>query len=215
MSLENIGFCKEGEGAAFVAGGETLPGGRIPTNTHGGVLSHAAPGRSSGLLLVTEAVRQLYGACGPRQIDCSTALIDTIGGVNSSHGTLVVGREAAPFFEACARGELITQGCASCGHRQFYPRRWCLNCGGTDLGWIRVSGEAELITYSVVRRAPNAAHQKRVPYVIGVVKLAEGPQLLASIVNVDAAVLTPGMAVRIVPTVETGPTFEPARNAGS
>jgi acetyl-CoA acetyltransferase len=93
MALENIGFCKEGEGAAFVAAGETLPGGRIPTNTHGGVLSHAAPGRSSGLLLVTEAVRQLYGTCGHRQVDCSTALIDTIGGVNSSHGTLILGRE--------------------------------------------------------------------------------------------------------------------------
>jgi uncharacterized OB-fold protein len=123
--------------------------------------------------------------------------------------------ESVAFFDACARGELITQGCASCGHRQFYPRRWCLNCDSTDLGWIRVSGHAELVTYSVVRRAPSATHQKRVPYVIGIVKLAEGPQLMASIVNVEAIGPTPGMALRIVPTVETGPTFEPSRNAAS
>jgi acetyl-CoA acetyltransferase len=93
MSLENIGFCKEGEGGAFVAAGETLPGGRLPTNTHGGVLSYAHPGRPSGVFLVTEAARQLYGESGTRQVSCSTALIDTIGGVNSSHGTLILGRQ--------------------------------------------------------------------------------------------------------------------------
>jgi acetyl-CoA acetyltransferase len=92
MALEDIGFCAEGEGAAFVAAGETLPGGRIPTNTHGGVLSYCHPGRPSGLFLITEAVRQLYGEGGVRQVPCSTALIDTTGGINSSHGTLILGR---------------------------------------------------------------------------------------------------------------------------
>ena len=93
MALEDIGFCKEGEGGAFVAAGETLPGGRLPTNTHGGVLSYAHPGRPSGLFLVTEAARQLYGECGVRQVPCSTALVDTTGGINSSHATLIIGRE--------------------------------------------------------------------------------------------------------------------------
>jgi acetyl-CoA acetyltransferase len=93
MAIEDIGFCKRGEGAAFVAAGETLPGGRLPTNTHGGVLSYAHPGRPSGLFLITEAARQLYGECGVRQVPCSTALIDTTGGINSSHGTLIIGRE--------------------------------------------------------------------------------------------------------------------------
>jgi acetyl-CoA acetyltransferase len=94
MAIEDMGFCKEGEGAAFVAAGETLPGGRLPTNTHGGVLSYAHPGRPSGLFLVTEAARQLYGEAGLRQVECSTALIDTTGGINSSHGTLIIGRDS-------------------------------------------------------------------------------------------------------------------------
>ncbi|MDB5584090.1 MAG: thiolase [Bradyrhizobium sp.] len=92
MAVEDIGFCKRGEGGAFIADGQTLPGGRIPTNTHGGVLSYGHPGRPSGLFLVTEAARQLYGECGVRQIPSSTALIDTTGGINSSHGTLILGR---------------------------------------------------------------------------------------------------------------------------
>jgi uncharacterized OB-fold protein len=72
-----------------------------------------------------------------------------------------------------------------------------------------VSGDGELITYCVVRRAPSAAHKHRVPYVIGIVKLIEGPQMMASIVDVEIDALIPGMAVRIVPTVETGPSFVP------
>jgi uncharacterized protein len=123
------------------------------------------------------------------------------------------GDESAPFFAACARGELIVQGCASCGHRQFYPRRWCLACGSTDLGWVPASGDGELVTYSVVRRAPSAAHKHRVPYVIGIVKLPEGPQMMASIVGAGTGALTPGMAVRIVPAVDTAPCFAPAEEA--
>jgi uncharacterized OB-fold protein len=76
-----------------------------------------------------------------------------------------------------------------------------------------VSGAGELVTYSVVRRAPSEAHRHRVPYVIGIVKLVEGPQLMASIVDVELESLIPGMAVRMVPTVETGPCFVPARAA--
>jgi hypothetical protein len=123
--------------------------------------------------------------------------------------------ESAPFFEACARGELIVQGCAKCGHRQFYPRRWCLECDSTDLGWVPASGDGELVTFSVIRRAPSAAHKHRVPYVIGIVKLPEGPQMMASIVDVDIDALIPGMAVRLVPTVETGPCFAPAAEAAA
>jgi uncharacterized OB-fold protein len=123
--------------------------------------------------------------------------------------------ESLPFFEACARGELIVQGCATCGHRQFYPRRWCLVCDSTDLGWVPVSGDGELITYSVVRRAPSKAHKHRVPYVIGIVKLAEGPQMMASIAGVETDLLIPGMAVRIVPTIETGPSFAPVGDAAA
>lgn len=119
------------------------------------------------------------------------------------------------FFEACARGELIVQGCASCGHRQFYPRRWCLECDSTDLSWVPVSGDAELRTFSVVRRAPSAEHKERVPYAVGIVKLAEGPQMMASLVDVEFDALLPGMAMRIVPTVETGPCFAPVRESAA
>jgi uncharacterized OB-fold protein len=80
---------------------------------------------------------------------------------------------------------------------------------------VPASGDGELVTFSVVRRAPSAAHKHRVPYVIGIVKLPEGPQMMASIVDVDIDALIPGMAVRLVPTVETGPCFAPAGEAAA
>jgi acetyl-CoA acetyltransferase len=94
MQLEDLGFCGRGEGGAFVADGHTRLGGSLPTNTHGGVLSHSHAGKPSALFLVVEAVRQLRGECGDRQVPgAETGLVHTEGGILASHCTLVLGTE--------------------------------------------------------------------------------------------------------------------------
>jgi acetyl-CoA acetyltransferase len=93
MQLEDLGFCAKGEGASFVASGNTRLGGSLPTNTHGGLLSHSHAGRPSSLLMVTEAVRQLRGDCGERQVaGAEVALVHTEGGILASHMTLLLGK---------------------------------------------------------------------------------------------------------------------------
>ena len=93
LTLENLGFCKRGEGGAFVSGGRLAFDGPYPTNTDGGGLSSNHPGMR-GIFLVIEAVKQLRGEAGARQINkCSVALCHGTGGVISrrhSGATLVL-----------------------------------------------------------------------------------------------------------------------------
>jgi acetyl-CoA acetyltransferase len=90
MALEDLGFCKKGEGGAFVEGGRLGPGGELPTDTSGGGLSYTHPG-AFGLFLIIEAVRQLRGEGGPRQVpDAKLALVHGIGGWLSSPTTLIL-----------------------------------------------------------------------------------------------------------------------------
>jgi len=94
LTLENLGFCKPGEGGAFVEGGRIGLGGELPVNPDGGGLSSNHPGMR-GIFLVIEAVRQLRGECGDRQVaDARLALAHGTGGtigVAHSGATLVLG----------------------------------------------------------------------------------------------------------------------------
>jgi acetyl-CoA C-acetyltransferase len=95
MTLEDLGFCKKGEGGRFVEDGRLQLGGALPINTDGGGLSSNHPGMR-GIFLIVEAVRQLRGECGERQVpDCRLALVHGTGGaLGSRHSgaTLILGR---------------------------------------------------------------------------------------------------------------------------
>jgi acetyl-CoA acetyltransferase len=94
LFLEDLGFCKKGEGGTFVEGGRIDPGGELPVNTNGGGLSYNHPGMY-GLLLLIEAVRQLRGECDERQVrGANVALVHGNGGVLSSQVTAVLGTES-------------------------------------------------------------------------------------------------------------------------
>ncbi|MBM3945420.1 MAG: thiolase, partial [SAR202 cluster bacterium] len=89
-SLEALGFCGRGEAPDFVAKQRTAPGGGFALNTSGGGLSYTHSGMY-GMFLVLEAVRQLRGECGQRQLDNpKISLINGTGGYLSSTGTVIV-----------------------------------------------------------------------------------------------------------------------------
>jgi acetyl-CoA acetyltransferase len=91
ITLEDLGFCAKGEGGAFVENGRLELGGSLPTNTDGGGLSACHPGQR-GLFLLVEAVRQLRGECGERQVpDAELACVSGTGGWFCSNGTMILG----------------------------------------------------------------------------------------------------------------------------
>ncbi len=93
LFLEDLGFCTKGEGGAFVASGAIAPGGALPVNTNGGGLSCVHPGMY-GMFTLVEAVQQLRGEAGERQVaGAELALCHGNGGVLSSQITNVLGTE--------------------------------------------------------------------------------------------------------------------------
>ena len=90
LYLEDLGFCAKGEAGDFVAEGRLRPGGSLPSMTSGGGLSYCHPG-ALGILLLVEAVRQLRGECGDRQVpDAGIAVAHGTGGLAFSTASTVV-----------------------------------------------------------------------------------------------------------------------------
>ena len=94
LFMEDLGFCKKGEGGDFVSKGGIAPGGHFPVNTNGGGLSCVHPGMY-GIFILIEAVRQLRGQGEARQVaDAQLALVHGNGGTLSSQSTAILGTEA-------------------------------------------------------------------------------------------------------------------------
>ncbi len=90
IMLETLGFCKPGEGVHLFEEGCSTPGGTLPINTNGGGLSYTHSGMY-GIFPIIEAVRQLRGECGPRQVpNVELSLVNGMGGMLSAAGTLVL-----------------------------------------------------------------------------------------------------------------------------
>lgn len=92
LTLEALGFCEPGESGDFVSDGRLRPGGALPLNTSGGGLSYCHPGMF-GIFLLIEAVRQLRGEGGRRQVaGAETAICHATGGYLNTHATVILGR---------------------------------------------------------------------------------------------------------------------------
>jgi acetyl-CoA acetyltransferase len=91
--LESMGFFERGEAGVAAAAGDLKIGGKLPCNTHGGLLSYGHSGAAGGMFHVVEAVEQLRGAASGRQVEgAELALVHGDGGILSAHCSVVLGR---------------------------------------------------------------------------------------------------------------------------
>jgi uncharacterized protein len=100
-----------------------------------------------------------------------------------------------PYWEATTRGELLVQECA-CGHRQFYPRGICVECGA-EPGWLTTAGKGTIHTFSVVRQSGVEPFRQWTPFAVAVVELDEGPRIMGNVVGIDVDDVAIGQRVEV------------------
>jgi len=87
--------------------------------------------------------------------------------------------DAAPFWAAAARHELLLPYCAPCAGHFFYPRAFCPSCGSRSVEWRPVSGRGTLYTFCIQYRSNLPGFVDAGPFVTAIVELAEGPRLMS------------------------------------
>ncbi len=95
IALEELGFVERGAAGAFVAAGNTWPGGKLPMTTNGGMLSQGHTGAGGGVAILVETARQLMGKAGERQVPNASIAVETgTGGSYMDAQVVVLSREA-------------------------------------------------------------------------------------------------------------------------
>lgn len=105
---------------------------------------------------------------------------------------------ARPFWEAARQHRLVLQHCLDCDRSIHYPRIECPHCASIRLDWRPASGRGHLYSFTVVHSNAPSAFVADMPYVVAVVRLEEGVQMLTNIVQCDPATLRCDQAVQVV-----------------
>lgn len=125
----------------------------------------------------------------------------------------VADQDTRPYFEGCARGELVLQRCPGCGAVQHRPRALCASCLGPVEHFV-ASGRGRVYTFTVTHQNQAPGFREACPYVLAYVDLDEGPRLLTNLVGCDPAEVRIGMPVQVEFTATEGelrtPVFRPA-----
>jgi len=120
----------------------------------------------------------------------------------------------APYWAAAREGRLVVQQCQSCRQVWHPPLPSCPHCHSASLGWHGTTGAGTVYTYTIVRHPTHFAFAGRIPYVIALVELAEGPRLVTGIIDCALDDVRVGLPVRVVfREVADGvtlPYFEPS-----
>jgi uncharacterized OB-fold protein len=105
--------------------------------------------------------------------------------------------DTQPFWDGCARGELLLQRCGACQAYRHPPSPICPECLSADHRWVRASGRGKVYTFVVVRETRARGWDKMVPYVVAVITLDEGPRILSNLTNVAPEAVSIEMPVEV------------------
>ena len=105
---------------------------------------------------------------------------------------------SAPFWREAGQGRLSFQKCSACGYIRWPAAAICPECWSPDAEWTPVAPEGEIWSFGIYDRAFSSAFEDDIPYVVALVTVDAGPQMITNIVDVDPADVTVGMRVTAV-----------------
>ena len=106
-------------------------------------------------------------------------------------------RETQPYWDGCRQHELRIQQYTACGHSQFYPRLYCTAGMSERVEWVKASGHGTVLSFTIVYRPVTQAFAADVPYVVALITLDEGPQLMSNVVGCAPETVHIGMPVEV------------------
>jgi hypothetical protein len=107
------------------------------------------------------------------------------------------GEDAAPFWEATRRRQLVLPWCTACQRAFWYPRQVCPTCLGTDVEWRPAAGTGEVYAVSVQHKPGPGRDPDAGPYAVALVELPEGVRLMSNVVGCPPDAVAVGAAVRV------------------
>jgi uncharacterized protein len=118
-----------------------------------------------------------------------------------------------PFWKAAREEKLVIQRCVDCRKNIFYPRLVCPFCFSNNIEWIETSGKGTVYSYTIVENNAPSAFLGDMPFVIAIVRLDEGVQMLSNIVGCDPGQVHCDMPVEVtykkISEEYTLPVFKP------
>lgn len=100
------------------------------------------------------------------------------------------------FFEGLKEGKIYMTRCKKCDEKFFPPQADCPKCLESDMEWIPLSGEGELLTCTMITVKPSTfAHYDN--YIVGIAQMKEGVRVLAWLQIDDPRKIKPKMKVRL------------------
>lgn len=106
--------------------------------------------------------------------------------VESGYPAPVPNADSKTYWEGAAREELLLKRCTACAKLHYPPRHLCPHCWSDQHEWTKCTGKGVVYSFTVMHRAPIPEFMKRVPYVVALIDLEEGPRTMANIVGDDA-----------------------------
>lgn len=195
VAAEAAGYLPRGEGWKYFVDGRTAYDGDKPINTNGGRTSFGHAHAASGVADIYEAVIQMRGLAGERQVKSlpKTTLLRGFGGgqnlaaiilrtdesmqkndqmVDDAVSPVRLETAVRKYYEGLEQGKILGRKCKRCGHIEWPPFYACNECGCNDMEWVEMSGKGEISTIilpAVLNAKPENADLA--PYAYSVVTM--------------------------------------------